>query len=180
MQIINYYATNYLIAILLLGFGIFSFSNAFAESANKFSEREIYEGKVVEEVAFLNAQDEKITLSSFKGKTLIINFWATWCGACVEEMASLDKLQKILGDDYLIIAVSEDFKGLEKAREFYENEKIKNLGLYADIRNHLMNSFKVNGLPTTVFVNKDLKEVARIGGYVNWLEPKVKEFINGL
>lgn len=184
MQIINFLARNYFSPkfklLLILIFSMLYCIPAFANSANKFSEREMYDAKDVPDTNFFNVKGEEINLAHFKGKTIILNFWATWCGPCIEEMPALDKLQSQLNDNYVIIAISEDFKGLEKVEQFYNDEKIVHLGKYTDKKNHLMNAFKVIALPTTIIINKDMKEIGRISGYVDWSVPNAREFINQL
>lgn len=111
----------------------------------------------------------KKKLTDFKDKPLIVHFWATWCGACVEEIPELDKFQETYGDNFHVLIVSADEVDGKAVREFYEEKKIKNLSIYIDEKGGLARAMKVAALPTTVFVSVKGKEQGRIIGPVEWM-----------
>jgi len=111
-----------------------------------------------------------------------LNFWATWCVPCILEMPSLNNLQKEMGAEFPIevAAISEDFKGMDSVKDFYKNQKIDKLKVYMDINNQLFGAFGVKTLPTTIFIDANGKEVARVKGEVNWGTQEVRDFIKSL
>ncbi len=111
----------------------------------------------------------KKKLTDFAGKPTIVHFWATWCGACVDEIPELDKFHEKYGDNFhLLVIASDETKG-KAVREFYQEKKIKNLSIYVDEKSALARSLKIGALPTTVFVSAANKEQGRIVGPVEWV-----------
>lgn len=129
------------------------------------------------QIKFLNASaDDKllsskneIDLSHFKGKTILVNLWATWCGPCRHEMPTLDKLQAQLGSNkFEVVTLNVDRKSTAGAEAFFSEIGIKNLSLYADPTTKAMRSLRARGLPMTMLVNTDGQEVGRIFGPADW------------
>ena len=131
--------------------------------------------KEYKDVFFKNRLDEDINLSNYNGKLLIMNFWATWCEPCKEEMPSLDKL-----------AVDQNFKNLEilainigqekinKIEEFYNKTKIEKLDIFYDTDVRLAKKFLLRGVPTTLIINKEGKEIARVVGSIDFQDDRFK------
>ena len=108
-----------------------------------------------------------------------MNFWATWCAPCKEEMPSLDLLQEHKSLDNLKvfpINVGQDNK--EKALLFYKDLKIKNLELYFDSPTTLAKKFGLRGIPTSILFNKDGLEFARIVGSIDFRDQKFIEWLS--
>ena len=125
--------------------------------------------KKLEKINFININNETINLNKFKNSLIIINFWATWCAPCIEEMPSLNKLQSNLSFKNLqIIPINVGRDSVEKSKNFYKKLKIENLEIYFDKDVELANKFLLRGLPTTIFINKNGEEFARIIGFVNF------------
>ena len=102
-------------------------------------------------------------LNDFKDKLLIINFWATWCAPCREEMPSLDKLSSEKNFNNLeILPINVGSEKISKSKIFFEEVGIKNLKIYHDIDMKLPNKLLLRGLPTTLLINKKGEEFARI------------------
>ena len=134
--------------------------------------------KKVTNIVFRNSEDLMVSLEDFDNKLVIINFWATWCAPCREEMPSLDILQsnkKI--KNLIILPINVGKENIDKAKKFFEDLEIKNLQLYYDDSVKLANNFSLIGLPTTIFINKDGKEFARILGSIDFED---KKFIDWL
>jgi len=135
----------------------------------------------VPDIEFITGNGDKITLAHFAGKPVILNFWATWCIPCIEEMPTLNRLHKLLeGDGIEVVTISEDFKGISVAKQFLERHKLSNLTPYADINTRLLNEFKIDGLPATVFINADGEVIARVSGTEVWDAPEIQAFIRGI
>src|SRR5215831_13466125 len=84
--------------------------------------------KAAPEISFTDAEGHKLSLADFQGKVVLLNLWATWCGPCVEEMPSLDRLQaKLGGSRFVVLALSVDRQGLGVVRPFLERTHILNL-----------------------------------------------------
>ena len=127
------------------------------------------EPKKVNNIIFKNFDDITISLNDFKGKLVVINFWATWCAPCREEMPSLDILQSNKNfEDLIVLPINVGKENKEKAKKFFNDLKIKNLKLYYDDSVKLANTFSLIGLPTTIFIDKDGNEFARIIGSVDF------------
>jgi thiol-disulfide isomerase/thioredoxin len=121
---------------------------------------------------------QPVDLADFKGKIVVLNFWATWCPPCVAEMPALDKLEGELGGrDFQVVAVSTDRQGIKKSAPFYRRAGIKNLTLYNDTRGDLQDAFKAKSLPTTVLLDRDGREIGRMEGAANWDSPEAKALI---
>lgn len=138
---------------------------------------EISELRNLPDIAFQDEHGQEVTLSAFKGKTVVLNLWATWCAPCVTEMPDLNALQKRLEDkDIEIITVSMD-RSIEKAGQFYKKAGIDALPLYWDSTRSLGFDLGFNGLPATVIVNPDSFEVARVSGPLAWLDKEIEAFL---
>ena len=132
----------------------------------------------LEKINFKNINNETINLTKFKNSLIIINFWATWCAPCIEEMPSLNRLQANSNFDNLqIIPINVGRDSIEKSINFYKNLKINNLEIYFGENVELAKKFLLRGLPTTIFINKKGEEFARVIGFVNFDDKKIIEWL---
>ena len=159
---------------------IFLISNSFATEVNEVKNLIINkELKKYDSLSFLNAKNQQLNLNDYKGNLIILNFWATWCAPCKEEMPSLDLLQVDTNLDNLKIFpinVGQDNK--EKASKFFEDLKIKNLNLYFDSPVTLAKKFGLRGIPTSILLNKNGLEFARIVGSINFEDRKFIDWLS--
>ena len=135
--------------------------------------------KIYEEVVFKDSNDYDVNLDDFKGKLLILNFWATWCAPCREEMPSLDGLQSNSNFDNLkIFPINIGQENFSKSDFFFKELGIQNLEIYFDAPITLAKKFSLRGVPTTILFNKKGEEFGRIMGsidfnnleFINWLK----------
>ena len=137
---------------------------------------------IPKKLPFWDEEDHELILKDFKGKLVLLNFWATWCTPCALEMPELNALQEEFDDAELpikIVALSEDFKGAEVVKQFYKDNEIEFLDVYIDKKNALFREMGIISLPTTIIIDQEGQEILRISGYINWNAPDVKEFIRG-
>ena len=114
----------------------------------------------------------------FENSLIIINFWATWCAPCIEEMPSLSRLQSNTAFKNLqIVPINVGRDNVEKSKNFYKKLKIDNLEIYFDKDVELAKKFLLRGLPTTVFINKKGEEFARVIGFINFDDKKIIKWL---
>ena len=136
------------------------------------------EPKTYDNIIFLDSDEKFVKLSDYEGKLVIINFWATWCAPCKEEMPSLDVLKDNPNFNNLeIFPINVGKDDLNKSYEFFKSLNIKNLDIYFDNKTTLAKDFSLRGVPTTLLFNKEGKEFARIVGSIDFNE---KDFIEWL
>ena len=134
--------------------------------------------KKLEKINFININKEVINLNSFENSLIIINFWATWCAPCIEEMPSLSRLQANKAFNNLkIIPINVGRDNFEKSKKFYKKLNIDNLEIYLDKDVELANKFLLRGLPTTVFINKKGEEFARVIGFINFDDKEIIKWL---
>ena len=134
--------------------------------------------KKLEKINFKNINNETINLNSFEKSLIIINFWATWCAPCIEEMPSLNRLKtNPIFNNLEIIPINVGRDNIEKTKDFYKKLKIKDLKIYFDKDVELAKKFLLRGLPTTVFVNKQGEEFARVIGFVNFDDKNIIKWL---
>ena len=127
---------------------------------------------------FLDASGKERTLKDWRGKVVLLNLWATWCIPCRKEMPGLERLQKELGSDkFEVVAVSADRKGVEGAKTFLDGIKVAGLGLYADPTVRVTSTLKAIGLPATLLVDRDGREIGRLTGPAEWDSPEAKALV---
>ena len=158
---------------------IFLMSNSFASDVSDIKNLVINKNlKKYDSLTILDDQNNQLNLDDYKGNLILLNFWATWCAPCKEEMPSLDLLQEQKKLDNLkIFAINVGQDNLENSRIFFEDLKIKNLKIYFDSPTTLAKKFGLRGIPTSILMNKDGLEFARIVGSINFNE---KRFIDWL
>ena len=159
---------------------IFLITNALANDLPEIKNIVIHKNlKTYDNIIFLDQKDEKINIKNFKGNLVILNFWATWCEPCKEEMPSLDRLQVNQNLSNLkIFAINISQESKKKAYNFFEDLNIENLEPYFDAPTTLAKTFSLRGVPTSILIDKDGKEFARIMGsidfndqiFINWLK----------
>tara|TARA_B100000780_G_scaffold249810_1_gene195706 strand:- start:170 stop:685 length:516 start_codon:yes stop_codon:yes gene_type:complete len=134
--------------------------------------------KLYEDVIFKNINQKNVNLNDFRGKLIILNFWATWCAPCKEEMPSLDDLQSNTKLDNLkIFPINIGQEDVLKSESFFKKLHIQNLKIYFDAPITLAKKFSLRGVPTTIIFNKEGREFARVIGSINFNDDK---FINWL
>jgi thiol-disulfide isomerase/thioredoxin len=123
----------------------------------------------VPQASFLNGDQQPVTMDQFKGRVVLLNFWATWCGPCREEMPSIDRLQAQLGGaDFTVLALSLDEGGLTPVRHFFGQLGIQHLDIYLDPSNALPLALKVPALPTTMVIDRNSNIVGIMVGPATW------------
>lgn len=130
------------------------------------------------ELEFHDGEGKTVRLSDFRGKTVLLNLWATWCVPCREEMPALNALEEALGSDkFQVLALSVDKDGLELARAFLKEVKADHLALYNDPHSRANFTMKGYGLPTTVLIGPEGQELGRLIGPAEWHAPEAKALI---
>ena len=138
----------------------------------------IKDPKTYEEVIFKDINQKDVNLDDFRGKLIILNFWATWCAPCREEMPSLDDLQSNTKLNNLkVFPINIGQEDISKSQSFFKELNIKNLDIYIDAPITLAKKFALRGVPTTILINREGKEFARIMGSIDFND---EEFINWL
>ena len=134
--------------------------------------------KIYDNVIFLDDTDEEINIQNLDSKLIILNFWATWCEPCKEEMPSLNRLQANQKLKNLkIYPINIGKENLKKVKSFFTELDINNLEPYFDNPSTLAKTFSLRGLPTTILLNSKGEEFARIIGSINFDD---ENFINWL
>ena len=130
------------------------------------------------EVKFLDAEGKERTLADWRGKVVLLNLWATWCLPCRKEMPALDRLQAEMGSDkFQVVAVSVDRTGLAGARKFLDETKAGKLALYADPTARLATTLRAAGLPATLLLDAQGREIGRLLGPAEWDSDDAKRLI---
>ena len=134
--------------------------------------------KTYDEITFLNSDKKIVKLSDYRGNLVLLNFWASWCAPCKEEMPSLDALKvnsKL--DNIQIFPINIGKDSLKKSEKFFKELDIKNLKIYFDNPTTLAKALKLRGVPTTILFNKDGKEFSRIIGSIDFKDSQFIEWI---
>lgn len=130
------------------------------------------------DIQFLNASGTEKTLASLRGKVVLLNVWATWCAPCREEMPGLDRLQSQLGSDkFEVVALAVDKNGVEGAKKFLSDIRATSLGVYADPTAKEGTRLKVIGMPTTILIDAEGREIGRLIGPAKWDSEDAKRLI---
>jgi thiol-disulfide isomerase/thioredoxin len=128
------------------------------------------EAEPAAEISFLDEAGNQVTLDDFKGEVVVLNLWATWCAPCREEMPSLDRLQAMEGGaDLEVVALSLDRGGdLQQIKDFYAEVGVRHLAIYRDPKAAAGRALGALGLPTTVVIDQEGREVGRLLGPAEW------------
>ena len=130
-----------------------------------------YLPKTLPTSALHDLNGREFTLGRLEGNVLLVHFWATWCASCTEELKTLNKLQKLLRKDpVIVIPISEDFKGAEVVRSFYNKNNLKFLPAFLDKNNKWFREMKVSSLPTTFIIDSQGRNVMLMSEKVDWLD----------
>jgi len=149
---------------------IFLISNTLANEVPNIKNIVIHkELKTYDNISFLDINKKTINLADYKGSLILLNFWATWCAPCKEEMPSLNALKKIPSlSNMKIFPINIGKDDLQKSKEFFKKLNIKNLNIYFDNQITLAKDLNLRGVPTTILFNKEGKEFARILGSIDF------------
>ena len=129
---------------------------------------------VASDVGFTDAEGSPLTLADFKGKGVVVNLWATWCGPCVREMPSLNRLQEqVAADDILVVTISSDREGMAKVAPFMAKHGLDNLDPYLDPKGDFTRSLSGRGLPRTYIFNAAGELAASYVGPAEWDAPEL-------
>ena len=155
-------------------------TNVLANDVSKIKNIVIHKDlKIYDNVIFLDKKDENTNIVEFNGNLILLNFWATWCEPCKEEMPSLDRLQinKKLGN-LKIFAINISKESSKKVDKFFKDLGIKNLEPYYDAPTTLAKTFSLRGVPTSILINKNGGEFARIIGSINFDDTKFIDWLS--
>lgn len=123
----------------------------------------------VPEIRFQDGEGGALTLADFRGRVVLLNLWATWCAPCRKEMPTLDRLEARLGGKaFIVVALSIDRKGVDAVRRFYREVGAKHLAVYLDPAGQGSRGLAVPGVPTTLLIDPEGREVARKMGAAEW------------
>ena len=163
--------------ILLLVFFIPNAVNS--KELNDLKNLVIYDDqKEISEISFKNGEDKNVLLSEYENKLLILNFWATWCEPCKEEMPSLENLQNNTNFKNLkILPINIGQEDKNSIKKFFSDVKINSFEIFYDSDVKLAKKFSLRGIPTSILINKDGYEFAKIIGSIDFEDPK---FVNWL
>ena len=131
----------------------------------------------VSQVKFKDFDSKDIVLNKNDGKIKILNFWATWCAPCKEEMPSLDKFS-LKNPDFYVYPINLEKINQKKTKKFYDDLNIQNLKIFFDPEFQLAKQFKLRGVPTTIFINQKGQEFARVIGDVDFSDKNFIKWLN--
>lgn len=177
----------FLLAVLYTGFALTA-NTALADMSELEAMREgtmkkllFSEPTEVSQVAFTHAEGGEFTLGGFEGKHVLVNFWATWCAPCRKEMPMLSELQTEFGGDaFEVVTIATGRNDLAGIKRFLAEIEVDNLPLYLDPKSALARDMAVLGLPVTLILDPEGKEIARMRGDAEWNSESAKAIIAAL
>ena len=170
-----------LVAVLVLAAGYLA-ARPTTDGASRPGTMTLHESpRELPELRFIGGERSAVALSDFRGRTVLLNLWATWCPPCVDEMPMLDALQATLGGPgFEVVALSVDRGGADPVREFYERTGVRRLGVYVDPSAMALDELDAVGLPTTLLIDPEGREIGRLIGPAAWDSPEMVAFLEGL
>jgi thiol-disulfide isomerase/thioredoxin len=137
--------------------------------------------KAVPAVAFADQDGHSLGIEAFKGQVVVLDYWASWCAPCRVEFPRLDQLQgRLAGKGLAVVAVSLDRGGRPAVDRFYDEMHVANLAKYLDPGSAGARALGLRGLPTTLVIDRQGREVARIEGIAAWDGPEIGKILEGL
>ena len=146
--------------------------------ANPLAISQFEQPRPLPDIRFQDDQGRALKLADFRGRVVLLNVWATWCVPCRQEMPTLDRLEALLGgDDFVVIALSIDRKGVDAVRDFYREIGVQKLAVYLDPSATGSRGLAIEGVPTTLLIDRQGREVARKMGAAEWDGPQMVPLI---
>jgi len=131
-------------------------------------------------ITFTDGAGKTLSLDDFRGKVVLVNFWATWCGPCIEEMPALAKLDGALGGpDFVVVAISIDRGGAAVTKPFLDKLGAGSLGIYVDVSTKAPAAFHTPGLPTSVIIDREGRLRGKLLGPADWSGEAARTLIQG-
>ena len=131
--------------------------------------------------SFKDIDGNEIRIADFEGRIVVLNFWATWCPPCRAEMPSIDRLAAGMADqDIAVIALSTDRLDISRVAAFFKEIGVENLPVLHDQRGKVARGAAALGLPLTLILNREGREIARLQGGAEWDAPEVKAILTRL
>jgi len=124
--------------------------------------------KSLEGAPFLDAKGQETSLETYRGKYILLNFWALWCPPCVKEMPALDRLDAAIGGNFEVVTITTGRNARPAVDKFFDKKQLTNLPKLFDPKFALAQSVGVQGLPVSIFIGPDGQEVARVQGELVW------------
>jgi thiol-disulfide isomerase/thioredoxin len=132
-------------------------------------------------ITFQSGHGQKLSLDDFRGRVVLLNLWATWCGPCRAEMPTLDNLQSMLGGPaFKVLALSLDRGGANDVERFYQELGLRQLAVYVDPMTGAQRALRVFGLPTTLLIDVDGFELGRLIGPADWDSREMVGFLRSV
>ena len=136
-----------------------------------------HKGEAMPDVSFEAPDGATVKLAAFKGQPVLVNVWATWCGPCIAEMPTIEKLAAREAGRLQVLAVSQDMKGRPVVEKWWNTQGFKTLQPYVDKKADLGFALGGGALPTTILFDKDGKEIWRMVGGAEWDNAASKKLI---
>ena len=138
-------------------------------------------GATLPAIQFFTPENQTLTLAHYRGKGVVLNLWATWCGPCVAELPTLDRLAGILAhEDIVVLPVSSDAGGAAPVRSFYDSHSINSLPVLLDPGGAILQSWHVPGIPLTVIFDRNGHPRAKLLGATDWSTPQAVAAVKSL
>ena len=158
-------------------FAIFFFTQQLLSETNYLKNIVVHKEPLdIKELKFKDFNLNDVDLINKKGNIMILNFWATWCVPCKKEMPSLAQLSELY-PEIAIYPINLEKPNKEKTKSFFENIDIKNLDIYFDPEFNLVKSFNMRGVSTSILIDKNGKEFARIIGEIDFFDKSFVSFL---
>ena len=137
------------------------------------AELDTHSPRALTDFTFSDGSGRNLTLEHFRGTLILVNVWATWCAPCKEEMASLNHLVLLFANKNIkIVPISIDVSGALTVRSFYERLGLNNLSIYVDPSKNVMDALGITGIPTTILIGREGREIGRTVGPAQWDAPE--------
>jgi peroxiredoxin len=169
-----------MVILLVAGIGIFVLLQAKDDSMNLKGQASLGKGDKAPDFALPGLDGKMVKLADQKGKVVFLNIWATWCPPCVDEMPVMEKLhQQLKGEDFEILAVSIDKKGIEAVLPFMEKHNLSFTALI-DSKESLKYKYQTRGVPETFIIDRNGIIVEKVIGPRDWAAPEVIDYFRNL